>query len=317
MARTLADLNNFDLIAVSGDDANTFLQGQLSCNLSKLSPQHSLLGTYCDLKGRVISDMRVLSFGEDILLLCHSGMGNALRKTLDKYIVFSKASTSIKTAQFERYGIYGADATNTVLELFGAAPKSAGESLIVDTAVVYRLPDAQPRFEILVAVDNEALIERIQALGVTDDLEEWDLADIRQGIVHIHPDIQENYTPQLLNYDLSGHVDFKKGCYTGQEIVARMHYRGTAKKRLYRASVEGFAVSVDSLLLHQGQSVGEVVSVARTETGKFEILAILPCELVEKKANFELRNGSLEGGEKQDATTAVTLLTLPDLDLAI
>lgn len=315
MACTLADLNNFDLIAVNGDDANTFLQGQLSCNLSKLSAQHTLLGTYCDLKGRVISDMRVLLLGQDILLLCQSGMGNALRKTLDKYIVFSKASTSIKTAQFERYGIYGADATSTVIELFGAAPSSAGESLSVDTACVYRLPDAQARFEVLVAVENETLIERIQSLGVTDDLEEWDLADIRQGIVHIHPDIQENYTPQLLNYDLMGHVDFKKGCYTGQEIVARMHYRGTAKKRLFRASVEGFPVSVDSLLLHQGQSVGEIVSVALTDSGKFEILAILPCELVEKKAAFELRNGSLEGGEKQGATAAITLLTLPDLDL--
>lgn len=317
MACTLVDLNNFDLIAVNGADANTFLQGQLSCNLSKLSAQHTLLGTYCDLKGRVISDMRVMLLGQDILLLCQSGMGNALRKTLDKYIVFSKASTAIKTGQFERYGLYGADATNTVIELFGAAPHSVGESLSIETAVVYRLPDAQPRFEALVAVENETLIERIQNLGLTDDLEEWDLADIRQGIVHIHPDIQENYTPALLNYDLTGYVDFKKGCYTGQEIVARMHYRGTAKKRLFRASVEGFAVSVDSLLLNQGQRVGEIVSVARTDSGQFEMLAILPCELVEKKAAFELRNGSLEGGEKQDATTAITLLTLPDLDLAI
>lgn len=316
MACTLADLNNFDLIAVSGDDANTFLQGQLSCNLSKLSAQQSLLGTYCDLKGRVISDMRVLLLDQDILLLCQSGMGNALRKTLDKYIVFSKAKTSIKTAQFERYGLYGADATNTVIDLFGAAPQNAGESLSVGTAIVYRLPDAQARFELLVAVANEVLIERIQSLGVTDDLEEWDLADIRQGIAHIHPDIQETYTPQLLNYDLLGHIDFKKGCYTGQEIVARMHYRGTAKKRLYRVGVEGLPVSIDSLLLHQSQSVGEIVSVARTDSGQFEMLAILPCDLVEKKASFELRNGSLEDGEKQGAATAaVTLLTLPILDL--
>tara|TARA_R100001377_G_scaffold78999_1_gene56988 strand:- start:1482 stop:2432 length:951 start_codon:yes stop_codon:yes gene_type:complete len=313
MACTLADLNNFDLIAVSGDEANTFLQGQLSCNLSKLSAQQTLLGTYCDLKGRVISDMRVLLLGQEILLLCQSGMGNALRKTLDKYIVFSKAKTAHKTAQFERYGLYGPDATKTVIELFGAAPQSAGEALCVEQACVYRLPDAQARYEVLVGIDNEALIERIQDLGVTDDLEEWDLADIRQGIVHIHPDIQESYTPQLLNYDLTGHIDFKKGCYTGQEIVARMHYRGTAKKRLFRACVEGIAASTDSLLLHKGESVGEIVSVALSDSGKFEMLAILPCELVEAKAVVELRNGSLEGGEKLSATT-ITLLTLPDLE---
>lgn len=316
MASTLADLNNFDLIAVTGEEATTFLQGQLSCNLSKLSAQHSLLGTYCDLKGRVISDMRVLMLGQEVLLLCQSGMGNALRKTLDKYIVFSKAKTSLKTSQFERYGIYGTDATKTVSELFGAAPQSPGDALAAEEAIVYRLPDAQARFEVLVPKDNDALIERIQDLGVTDDLEDWDLADIRQGIAHIHPDIQESYTPQLLNYDLTGHVDFKKGCYTGQEIVARMHYRGTAKKRLFRASVEGVPASVQSLLLHKGESVGEIVSVARNEAGHFEMLAILPCELVEKKAILELRNGSLEGGEKQSAATAITLLPLPTLEVA-
>tara|TARA_R110002167_G_scaffold14850_10_gene59813 strand:+ start:357 stop:1307 length:951 start_codon:yes stop_codon:yes gene_type:complete len=314
MASTLADLNNFDLIAVNGVEATTFLQGQLSCNLSALSTQHTLLGTYCDLKGRVISDMRVLMYGEDIFLLCQSGMGIALRKTLDKYIVFSKAKTAVKTDQFERYGLFGAEAASTVIDLFGAAPQSAAEALVVGEAIVYRLPDAQARFEVLVAKDNEALIERIQSLDVTDDLEEWDLADIRQGIVHIHPDIQASYTPQLLNYDLTGHIDFKKGCYTGQEIVARMHYRGTAKKRLYRASIEGFNVNLGSSVLHQGESVGEIISVALVDTGHFEMLLILPCELVDKKATFELRNGNLESGEKQSTATALTLLTLPILE---
>lgn len=314
MACTLADLNNFDLIAVSGDEATSFLQGQLSCNLSKLTVQCTLLGTYCDLKGRVISDMRVLLLGQDILLLCQSGMGIALRKTLDKYIVFSKAKTALKTAQFERYGVYGPDASATVADLFGAVPQGPGEALAIQDAVVYRLPDSQARFEILVATDNDALIERIQSLDVTDDLEEWDLADIRQGIVHIHPDIQESYTPQLLNYDLTEHVDFKKGCYTGQEIVARMHYRGTAKKRLFRASVEGLPASVESLVLHKGDSVGEILSVARTDAGPFEMLLILPCELVEQKAPLELRNGSLEEAVGRSSATKIELLPLPTLE---
>lgn len=315
MACMLADLNNFDLIAVSGEEATTFLQGQLSCNLSKLSAQHSLLGTYCDLKGRVISDMRVLLLGQDVLLLCQLGMGNALRKTLDKYIVFSKAKTALKTAQFERYGIYGPDATSTIIDLFGAAPQNPGDALAKNQAIVYRLPDTQARFEVLVGVENEDLIESIQALDVTDDLEEWNLADIRQGIVHIHSDIQESYTPQLLNYDLTGHVDFKKGCYTGQEIVARMHYRGTAKKRLYRASVEGFAASVASLVLHENESVGEIVSVALADSGHYEMLLILPCDLVDKKATFAVRNGGIEVGENRSPTTPIKLLPLPSLDL--
>lgn len=311
MASMLADLNNFDLITVNGEEAAKFLQGQLSCDLSKLTAGRTLLGTYCDLKGRVISDMRVLLLGEEVLLLCQSGMGNALRKTLDKYIVFSKAKTSNKTSQFERFGFYGLEARNTVIALFGAAPQDQGEAVAFDQAIVYRLPDAEPRFEALINKENEDLIESVQDLGVTDDLEEWDLADIRQGIVHIHPDTQENYTPALLNYDLTGHIDFKKGCYTGQEIVARMHYRGTAKKRLFRASAEGISVDTSSSVLHQGERVGEIVSVAQVAAGQFEFLLILPCDLVEKKARFELSNDNLETGEKRKATSAITLLSLP------
>lgn len=313
MACTLTDLNNFDLIAVSGEEAAAFLQGQLSCNINHLSPTHTLLGAYCDLKGRVISDMRVLQSENEILLLCQSGMGNALRKELDKFIVFSKARTTLRSQEYERYGVYGTEARNSLIELFGTAPESPGDAITVEQGLVYRLADAQPRYEILISAENDAIIERLQDLGVTDDLDEWDLADIRQGTVHIHPDIQESYTPQLLNYDLTGLIDFKKGCYKGQEIVARMHYRGTAKKRLFRASVNDFPASNASLVLHKGESVGEIVSLTRSETGEFEMLLILPCELVEKNATFELRNGSLESGEKAGTSARLTLLSLPDL----
>lgn len=316
MSPTLADLNNFDLIAITGDESAKFLQGQLSCDLNKLSSQQSLLGTYCDLKGRVISDLRVLLFADEILLLCQAGMGNVLRKTLDKYIVFSKATSALKSSQFERYGVFGSKATDTVIALFGAAPQTPGEVYAGSEAIVYRLPDAEARFEILLRQTHATLIERIQQLGVTDDLEEWALADIHQGLAHVHPGIQQSYTPQLLNYDLTGHVDFKKGCYTGQEIVARMHYRGSAKKRLFHGRVEGFVASLDSLVLHKGESVGEIVSMALTDAGQFEMLLILPCELVENKATIELRNGSVEEGEKRGTATtaAVTLLPLPSLE---
>ncbi len=290
MASTLTDLNNFDLIAVPGPDAAKFLQGQLTCNVDVVSLTHSVTGAYCSVNGRVISDLRLLSIDSTLHLVCSRGMGAALKKTLDKYIVFSKAQAVISTSSFERYGLHGSSAEETLCKLFGGIPEGPGDILQVDGGVVYRLADKQPRFEILVSVSAEDALDKIQSLGVTDDLDEWELADIRQGIVHISPVMQDSYTPQLLNYDLNGSVDFKKGCYTGQEIIARMHYRGAAKKRLFLAKVEDVRVTQDSRITHQGESTGEIISFTRTEEGHYELLAILSCDLVDQKAELMLQN---------------------------
>ncbi len=314
MPSTITDLNNFDLVEISGEDAVSFLQGQLTCNMERLNPTHSLRGAYCDLKGRVISDMRVLQGTNGILLVASKGMGYALRKTLDKYIVFSKAKTSLATRQFERYGISGQDAAATLRKLVGDVPESMDEVRVFEGGYVYRLPDAHPRFEMLVSVENDETLDTLQDLGVTDDLDEWELAEVRQGIVHIHPEIQETFTPQLLNYDINGIIDFKKGCYTGQEIVARMHYRASAKKRLYLASATSeMRITLETLILHKGESVGEIVSIARTESGDSEFLAILPCELVEQSQKLELVNGNLETAQRQEKKAVLKVHPLPGL----
>ncbi|MES3006209.1 MAG: hypothetical protein V4751_00400 [Pseudomonadota bacterium] len=313
MASMLTDLNNFDLIAVKGADAATFLQGQLTGNIDNVNPEKILVAAYCDINGRIISDMRVIEMNDSLYLLCARGMGYALKKILDKYIVFSKANTSVETSQYERYGVYGPKAKETVLSLFGSVPESPDQALQIEGGVVYRLPDAVPRYEVLVSVDQDETLEKLEDSGVTDDLEEWELADVRQGIVHITPAIQDTYTPQLLNYDLNGTIDFKKGCYTGQEIVARMHYRATAKKRLYRAGVNGVRAALDSMIMHQNEAVGEIVSVARTESGTYELLVILPCDLVEQKASLDLCNEPGDSAGERQNKAALQILTLPNL----
>src|SRR5690606_1210061 len=199
---TCTDLNNFDLLQVSGIDASRFLQGQLSCNIDKLGPTQSLNGAYCNIKGRVISDLQVLQMEDSIFLLCASGMGATLKQTLDKYIVFSKAETSLVTAQYQSYGIHGDDATTLVDDLFGGHPEGSGAVLGIEDGVVIALPDLAPRYRLLLK-NQQKSIDILQQKGITDDLQEWELADIRQGIVHVTPATQESYTPQLLNYDIN------------------------------------------------------------------------------------------------------------------
>ena len=311
MASTLTDLNNFDLLAVTGEDAAKFLQGQLTCDIDKVSQTQSVQGAYCDINGRVIADMRVLASESGYLLLSARGMGYSLKKILEKYVVFSKASISSLTSSWERYGVYGPAATQTIRDLFAAVPEHPHEVLSKSDAIVIRLPDTQPRYEILMSAANDELRDQLEELGITDDLEEWELADIRQGIVHITPDTQDSYTPQLLNYDFTGVIDFKKGCFPGQEIVARMHYRAPAKKRLYRASVVGMRVSTDSMVMAGGESIGEIISVAMSEAGNYEMLVILPCDLVDQKSALELRNAGGDVGESRAHKAMLQILDLP------
>ncbi len=311
MATTLTDLNNFDLLAVSGDEAAKFLQGQLTCDINKVTPTQSVRGAYCDINGRVIADMRVLVSGSPYLLLTTRGMGFALKKTLEKYIVFSKAAIKMETSSWERFGVYGQGATQTVQAIFHAVPEAADGVAGQQDCLLIRLPDAQPRYEILISADNDDIRDQLEDQGITDDLEEWELADIRQGSVHITADTQDTYTPQLLNYDLTGVIDFKKGCFPGQEIVARMHYRAPAKKRLYRATVKGVRAASDSMIVAGNESVGEIISVAMTESGQYELLAILPCELVDQKTPLELRNHQEDGSESRATKATLQILDLP------
>ena len=106
-------------------------------------------------------------------------------------------------------------------------------------------------------------------------------------------------------------IDFKKGCFPGQEIVARMHYRAPAKKRLYRASVVGMRVSADSMVMAGGESIGEIISVAMSEAGNYEMLVILPCDLVDQKSALELRNAGGDVGESRAHKAMLQILDLP------
>jgi len=298
MACVLTDLNNFDLLAVTGRDAVKFLQGQLTCNVESVSAEHSVLGACCNLSGRVIASLRIITIDSTILLLTTGKMGNVVKRTLDKYIVFSKADITDESSRFERYGLCGPDAEKCLLVLFGEAPAEQNGVIQFKGGVAYRVDSAYPRFEILVSKSESYILDRIHNMDITDDMEEWGLADIRQGLVQITPEIQESYTPQSLNFDVNGIVDFKKGCYTGQEIIARMHYRGKAKKRLYRACTQGAHPAASTSVMHGDKIVGELISVARAANGDHEMLLVLPCELVESAQTLELYNP----GDGQGAT---------------
>ncbi len=303
----IINLSEFDLLAIEGVDAAKFLQGQLTCNVDAATPTHSLQGAYCNLTGRVISDMRLLPYEGGIYLLCQAGMAEILKSTLDKYIVFSKAKTKIVTEQFRRFAVLGKDSQNIFAKLGLDAPQNPGDINAIEQGFIYRLETAQPCYELLLKTEQNPLLESLKELPIEEDRSAWEMAQLISGTVHIDTESQGNYTPQVLNYDLRGLVDFKKGCYTGQEIIARMHYRGKAKKRLYLAQAKDFTISKETQLRLPEGSTGEIIRFANDTDGHGFLLAILPCDAVEQQLPMTVV-------DKAGKSQAITLLPITGLN---
>ena len=228
----IIELQNFSFIRIKGPDALTFLQGQVTCDMGKLEAGKVLKGAACNLQGRVIANFDLVLDGEDCLIRTQLGMAEILIKTLKKYAIFSKVEL-ILDRQFTRVlGLFGEEGEKLLQETLGAVPKNANNVKIFSDAIITKRPGATERFEVWIR--GERSFDNLKTRSEENEsIDSWKREDMLQGIFHITPKNSEKYTPQILNYDISGVIDFKKGCYTGQEIIARMYYRGKPKKRLF------------------------------------------------------------------------------------
>lgn len=287
---TAVDLTPCEFIRATGPDARQFLQGQVSCDVNALQATLSLRGALCNLKGRVITDFRLLLEGEDCLLQVQSGMAAMVLQTLQKYAVFSKVELTQDHSFKTVFGLQGDTASNWIQAHLGDPPQAADAVTSTTRGLVIRLPGATPRFEIW--SPDSSVTSQLQMDSRA--LQQWQMQDIAAGIIHITPAIAEQYTPQLLNYDISGVINFKKGCYTGQEVVARMFYRGKPKKRLFRLCSDQ-PLSTASILLDPetgADSKSEILATASSENGEFCLLAIVDTALAESKSRLTLADNT-------------------------
>ena len=264
---SLSDSALFDYVEASGPDASSFLQGQLTCNLEKLGPNNSLKGALCNLKGRVVADMHLFLLDpERIWLQTSQGNGQKIVDTLSRYAVFSKVELSPVDGPARVVGLIGEPASETVRNLLSDCPAAANEVCRNESFLAVRIAGQNPRYQ-LWSLDDDAArsLQQQEIVPEPDETGIWEREDVLAGIVHVTSETSELYTPQLLNYDISGVIDFEKGCYTGQEVVARMHYRAKPKKRLYRLCAEQ-AIARDARIVIAGNSDETVV----------ELLAVAP-----------------------------------------
>jgi folate-binding protein YgfZ len=222
-----APLPHWGLIRAQGDDAASFLHSQLTNDFSLLGSGEARLAGYCSAKGRLLASfIGWKRSSDDILLACSADLLAATQKRLSMFVLRAKCKLSDATPQWRLLGLAGPSAQAW---LGSAAPAQVwGKSTHAGGDVV-RLPDAAgvPRYLWAAPADTPA--PALPALP--DDVWRW--AEVKSGVARIEAATVDQFVPQMLNYEVLGGVDFKKGCYPGQEVVARSQYRGTVKRRSF------------------------------------------------------------------------------------
>ena len=279
-SRVLADLSHLGLIQVSGADALTFLQGQLTQDIAKITDQQAAYAGHCSPKGRLLAHFLIWKSEENYFLQIPRELIEPILKRLKMYVLRSKVVLTDVSASVIRFGIAGTDAATLIATQFGSTPAQSMDVVRTALGTVIALPNG--RFEIIASSDAMALWQKLISNAQPVGEPVWRWLQIRAGIPEIYPATQEQFVPQMVNDDLIGAVSFQKGCYTGQEIVARLHYLGKAKRRMVGAHLDtpespqpGDPIYGKKL---EGQAIGMVVDAAAAPTGGWDLLISVPVD---------------------------------------
>jgi folate-binding protein YgfZ len=260
----LADLSHLAVLEFSGADADAFLQGQLSCDVTAISQGQATLGAYCTPKGRMLADFFLARDKDGLLMVLPRALAEPVKKRLHMFVLRSKVEI---TDAGERRVLLGA-AGPAAREEIAALP---GGQLVLEV----------PRERVMILASPESAVQDWASLSAK--LKEvgtpcWEWLDIRNGIPLIGPATQDQLVPQMANLELIGGVSFSKGCYPGQEIVARSQYLGKVKRRMYLARLEAEARPQpgDKLFSDDlgNQASGIVVNAQPSPEGGYDLLAV-------------------------------------------
>lgn len=242
-------LSRYGLLSVAGADARAFLHAQLTNDIEHLPADRAALAGWCSAKGRLLASFLVVPAADGFLLQLARDLAAPVAKRLSMFVLRSKVKVTDVSDSWTQFGVWDADFEQPEVAWSGARARvRVGERRYLELAPTTDIPES--------ASADEA---------------QWTLQEIRAGRPLISAATQDQFVPQMVNFEQLGGVDFKKGCYPGQEIVARAQYRGQVKRRMVRAQAPA------GVRLAPGQEFngGTVVDVAPAENGS-ELLAVMP-----------------------------------------
>ena len=281
---TLCDLTHLGLLEVGGAEAVSFLQGQVTNDVKLLVTSSSAHFTaYCNPKGRMLALFLAFAHYDHLHLQFNRQLLEPIMKRLRMYVMRSKVEIKDVSESMIKLGLNGPDAAALLAPLFAKIPAEDYELVSLENGAILKLPtiSGHARFQVFTDTMNaptifNALKENCKLVGKPC----WDWLDIQMGIPDISLKTQEQFVPQMLNLDILNGINFKKGCYTGQEIVARTHYLGTVKRRTYLASIESSIspAAGDKVVDYLNSEVGQIVRIAPNDKMGFDALIELRIE---------------------------------------
>jgi len=289
----LCDLGQFGVLKVSGEDAQSFLQNLFSSDVREVSAQQAQISSLNTSKGRMLATFLIWQTDADYYLHLPHNLCAPIHKRLSMYVLRSKVKIEDASEGIICLGLSGEGATALLQQHFGSAPQNPFAIEQHDNACVIRI--GAQRYQInTTPLHAPALWQNFSGYARPVGSPCWDLFTIRSGIPIILPATQEQFVPQMANLELIGGVSFKKGCYPGQEIVARMQYLGKSKRRMYLAHLSGNAQAGDPLFSSEveGQICGMVANASPAPGGGNDLLAVIQ---ISSHDTQTVHAGSLQG----------------------
>jgi folate-binding protein YgfZ len=299
----LCDLTHLGLIEIQGDDAETFLQGQATNDIAKINTSTSQPGSFCNPKGRIMASYRMFRRGDSYFLLMPEEMIEAMIKRLQMFVMMSKVTIVDASDGLIRLGVSGEQSAVAIHSALGDVPAELDQVMEVSDVTIIRVSGEQPRFIVFGDLENaKQLWGKLSKQYVPAGAASWRLLDIKAGYPTIYLQTKEAFVPQMVNLELIEGVSFKKGCYTGQEIVARMHYLGKLKRRMYPLHFSADESVTPGTVLYSAenktdQPIGTIVDSAPSTEGGVDALAVLTIKYAEEGSKVYLE--SLSGFEAE------------------
>jgi folate-binding protein YgfZ len=274
----LYDLSQFGTLRVSGKEAQSFLQNLLSNDIREVTTTRTQLSSLNSAKGRMLASFLIWRDGADYLLQLPRSLVEMMLKKLNMYVLRAKVKVTDTSDEVIAFGIAGSNAEKFLRGEFKDLPLEIFACLSTAQGCIIKLSDT--RFQIITTpMQAEALWVKLNLSAKPVGSACWDWLNIRAGIPTILLNTQEQFVAQMVNFDVIGGINFKKGCYPGQEIVARTHYLGKLKRRMYLAHVETtdmpqagdevFSADMDE------QSSGMIVNAALAPSGGYDVLVVV------------------------------------------
>ena len=274
----LCDLSQFGLLHFSGDDSRAFLHSQVSSDVQKLPAATAQYSSYCTPKGRVLASLLIWQTADGYFAQLHARLCEDIRNRLARFVLRSRVKISDVSGTHVSLGIAGKNAETLMNNRFGTIPQSVLGVAHNQSATLIRIsPD---RFQIICAAQQApALWEQLSQNITLTGTQCWDWLNVRSGVAVITPATQEQFVPQMLNMEIIGAVSFSKGCYPGQEIVARARHLGTLKRRMHLANIlcdiapePGDELFTENV---QDQAIGMIVNAAVSPDSGYDVLAVI------------------------------------------